>query len=180
MYIAPIRIHEFGTKCADLQNVLQPKTLSILIHTCPAWLVDWISNKEQAIYVVKSNIGLCTCFPSGIIRQPSPPHITPPFLAAVSEGDKLFPSSLEPESFKSFFQFSSPPREKGLSFIKKNWPHKNCLVWICNFCPLHRSIIRVHFHVLHINSSQCSLQNCLWEIIKLFTLESAKIFWPFV
>ncbi|KAB5579286.1 hypothetical protein PHYPO_G00193360 [Pangasianodon hypophthalmus] len=58
-------------------------------------------------------------FPSGIIRQRSP-HTTPPFLAVGPEGDKLFHSVLEPESFKSFFQFSSPPREKGHSFIKKN------------------------------------------------------------
>ncbi|KAI5609889.1 E3 ubiquitin-protein ligase CCNB1IP1 [Silurus asotus] len=63
--------------------------------------------------------GLNHLFPSGIIRQRSP-HSTPPFIAAGPEGDKLFPSFLEPESFKSFFQFSSPPREKGHSFIKKN------------------------------------------------------------
>ncbi|XP_053360644.1 E3 ubiquitin-protein ligase CCNB1IP1 isoform X2 [Clarias gariepinus] len=41
-------------------------------------------------------------FPSGIIRQRSP-HSTPPFLGVGPEGDKLFPSFKEPESFKSFF-----------------------------------------------------------------------------
>ncbi|XP_062849326.1 E3 ubiquitin-protein ligase CCNB1IP1 isoform X2 [Trichomycterus rosablanca] len=56
-------------------------------------------------------------FPPGLVRQRSP-HGSPPFLALGQEGDKLF-HSLEPESFKTFFQFSSP-REKSHSFVKKN------------------------------------------------------------
>uniref|UniRef100_A0A3B1J3W4 Alpha-mannosidase n=1 Tax=Astyanax mexicanus TaxID=7994 RepID=A0A3B1J3W4_ASTMX len=48
-------------------------------------------------------------FATGLVRQHSP-HGSPPFLSVGSEGDRLF--SVEPESFKSFFQFNSSPRDK--------------------------------------------------------------------
>ncbi|XP_022534154.1 E3 ubiquitin-protein ligase CCNB1IP1 isoform X2 [Astyanax mexicanus] len=56
-------------------------------------------------------------FATGLVRQHSP-HGSPPFLSVGSEGDRLF--SVEPESFKSFFQFNSSPRDKSNSFMKKN------------------------------------------------------------
>ncbi|XP_066536959.1 E3 ubiquitin-protein ligase CCNB1IP1 isoform X2 [Hoplias malabaricus] len=61
--------------------------------------------------------GLHQAFSAGLAEHHSL-HGSPPFLAVGPEGDRPF--TLEPENFKSFLQFSSPAREKGHSFIKKN------------------------------------------------------------
>ncbi|XP_030636762.1 E3 ubiquitin-protein ligase CCNB1IP1 [Chanos chanos] len=57
-------------------------------------------------------------FSTGAVTQPSP-SCTPQFLGGGSEGDRIF-SSLEPEGVKTFFQFSSPARDRGHSLTKKN------------------------------------------------------------
>uniref|UniRef100_A0A673HDR1 E3 ubiquitin-protein ligase CCNB1IP1-like n=1 Tax=Sinocyclocheilus rhinocerous TaxID=307959 RepID=A0A673HDR1_9TELE len=49
---------------------------------------------------------------SGLVK----PHSSPSFLAP--EGDRFF--SLGPENAKTFFQFSTPTRDRAQSFIKKN------------------------------------------------------------
>ncbi|XP_046870038.1 E3 ubiquitin-protein ligase CCNB1IP1 [Hypomesus transpacificus] len=58
-------------------------------------------------------------FTSGMVRQPSP-RGSPSFLGMGPEGDSRLFSSLEPEGARTFFQFSSPARERGRCFIKKH------------------------------------------------------------
>ncbi|KAM6949023.1 E3 ubiquitin-protein ligase CCNB1IP1 [Aplochiton taeniatus] len=57
-------------------------------------------------------------FTGGVVRHASPQG-TPPFLGTGPEGDTFF-SSLEPDGAKTFFQFSSPARDRGRSFFKKH------------------------------------------------------------
>ncbi|XP_073692759.1 E3 ubiquitin-protein ligase CCNB1IP1-like [Garra rufa] len=54
-------------------------------------------------------------FTSGLVKQRSP-HSSPTFLGP--DSDRFF--SLGPENAKTFFQFSTPIRERTQSFIKKN------------------------------------------------------------
>ncbi|XP_010899001.1 E3 ubiquitin-protein ligase CCNB1IP1 isoform X2 [Esox lucius] len=58
-------------------------------------------------------------FTTGVIRQPSP-RGSPSFLATGPDGDSRLFSSLEPDTGgKTFFQFSSPARDKGRTLFKK-------------------------------------------------------------
>ncbi|KAF4089215.1 hypothetical protein AMELA_G00063460 [Ameiurus melas] len=110
------RLEEYKRKYSEVSELLvkrnrQYQKLQGLFETLTQRTME-ASDKDglnQAVHV----------FPSGVIRQRSA-HTTPPFLAVGPESDQLFPSFVEPESFKSFFQFSSPLREKGHSFLKKN------------------------------------------------------------
>ncbi|XP_067257516.1 E3 ubiquitin-protein ligase CCNB1IP1 [Chanodichthys erythropterus] len=54
-------------------------------------------------------------FPTGLVKQRSP-HSSPSFLGP--EVDRFF--SLGPDNTKTFFQFSTPTRDRTHSFIKKN------------------------------------------------------------
>ncbi|XP_071765243.1 E3 ubiquitin-protein ligase CCNB1IP1 [Centroberyx gerrardi] len=58
-------------------------------------------------------------FNTGVARQASP-RGSPQFLSAGPEGDGRFFSCLEPDGAKTFFQFSSPSRDRGRPFIKKH------------------------------------------------------------
>ncbi|XP_071374415.1 E3 ubiquitin-protein ligase CCNB1IP1 [Centroberyx affinis] len=58
-------------------------------------------------------------FNTGVARQASPQG-SPQFLSAGPEGDGRFFSCLEPDGAKTFFQFSSPSRDRGRPFIKKH------------------------------------------------------------
>ncbi|XP_010740027.2 E3 ubiquitin-protein ligase CCNB1IP1 [Larimichthys crocea] len=51
--------------------------------------------------------------------QPSTPQRSPQFLSVGHDGDSRFFSCLEADGAKTFFQFSSPARERGRPFIRK-------------------------------------------------------------
>ncbi|XP_064795105.1 E3 ubiquitin-protein ligase CCNB1IP1 [Oncorhynchus masou masou] len=58
-------------------------------------------------------------FNTGVVRQPSP-RGSPHFLGMGPEGDSRLFSSLEPDAgAKTFFQFSSPARDRGRALLKK-------------------------------------------------------------
>nr|XP_040037411.1 E3 ubiquitin-protein ligase CCNB1IP1 [Gasterosteus aculeatus aculeatus]XP_040037412.1 E3 ubiquitin-protein ligase CCNB1IP1 [Gasterosteus aculeatus aculeatus] len=61
---------------------------------------------------------ITACHP-GVPRQETP-HGSPPFLSAGHDGESRFFSCVEPDGAKNFFQFSSPARERGRSFMKKH------------------------------------------------------------
>ncbi|XP_049424368.1 E3 ubiquitin-protein ligase CCNB1IP1 [Epinephelus fuscoguttatus] len=52
--------------------------------------------------------------------QQATPQRSPQFLSLGPDGDSRFFSCLEPDGAKTFFQFSSPARERGRPFIKKH------------------------------------------------------------
>ncbi|TNN71957.1 E3 ubiquitin-protein ligase CCNB1IP1 [Liparis tanakae] len=58
-------------------------------------------------------------FNAGVARHATPQR-SPQFLPAGHEGDSRFFSCLEADGAKSFFQFSSPPRERDRPFMKKH------------------------------------------------------------
>eukprot|EP00064_Thunnus_orientalis_P016002 superscaffoldBa00003083_g16065 len=58
------------------------------------------------------------CHP-GVARQATPQR-SPQFLSVSHDGDSRFFSCLEADGAKTFFQFSSPARDKGRAFIKKH------------------------------------------------------------
>uniref|UniRef100_A0A3Q4IAZ0 Cyclin B1 interacting protein 1 n=1 Tax=Neolamprologus brichardi TaxID=32507 RepID=A0A3Q4IAZ0_NEOBR len=58
-------------------------------------------------------------FHSGVARHATPQR-SPPFLSLGPEGDSRFLSALEADGGKTFFQFSSPGRDKCRPFIRKH------------------------------------------------------------
>ncbi|XP_039996451.1 E3 ubiquitin-protein ligase CCNB1IP1 [Xiphias gladius] len=58
-------------------------------------------------------------FSTGLARQATPQR-SPQFLSMGPDVDNRFFSCLEADGAKTFFQFSSPAREKGQSFIRKH------------------------------------------------------------
>ncbi|XP_050972035.1 E3 ubiquitin-protein ligase CCNB1IP1 [Labeo rohita] len=89
------RLNERNRQYQKLQGLLD----SLRMHTLGTGEKDPISHP----------------FSTGLIKQRSP-HSSPSFLAP--EGDRFF--SLGPENAKTFFQFSTPTRDRTQSFIKKN------------------------------------------------------------
>lgn len=57
------------------------------------------------------------CHPGGALQ--ATPQRSPQFFSAGHDGDSRFFSCLEADGAKSFFQFSSPTKESGPRFIKK-------------------------------------------------------------
>ncbi|KAL7875929.1 hypothetical protein AOLI_G00108920 [Acnodon oligacanthus] len=108
------RVEEYKRKYSEVSELLTKKNRqyqklqglfeALRLRTMPPVERDGLHHASQA-------------FTTGLVRQRSP-QSSAPFLALGPEVDRLF--SLEPESFKSFFQFNSPPREKSHSFIKKH------------------------------------------------------------
>ncbi|CAK6952964.1 E3 ubiquitin-protein ligase CCNB1IP1 [Scomber scombrus] len=58
-------------------------------------------------------------FSTGVVRQATPQK-SPQFLSVNHAGDSRFFSCLEADGAKTFFQFSSPTRDKGRAFTKKH------------------------------------------------------------
>lgn len=58
------------------------------------------------------------CHP-GVTRQATPQR-SPQFLSMSHDGESRFFSCLEADGAKTFFQFSSPARERGRPMIKKH------------------------------------------------------------
>ncbi|XP_059363314.1 E3 ubiquitin-protein ligase CCNB1IP1-like isoform X1 [Carassius carassius] len=89
------RLNEQNRQYQKLQGLLD----SLRMHTLGTREKDPISHS----------------FTTGLVK-PRSPHSSPSFLG--SEGDRFF--SLGPENNKTFFQFSTPTRDRTQTFIKKN------------------------------------------------------------
>lgn len=74
----------------------------------------------------------CVCH-SGVARHATPQR-SPPFLSLGPEGDSRFLSALEADGGKTFFQFSSPGRDKCRPFIRKHWEQHSAVIHVTLLC----------------------------------------------
>lgn len=70
---------------------------------------------------------------SGVARHVTPQR-SPPFLSLGPEGDSRFLSVLEADGGKTFFQFSSPGRDKCRPFIRKHWEQQSAVIHVTLLC----------------------------------------------
>lgn len=107
--------------------------------------------REFDVFTMKDIHQPPVCRP-GVARQVSPRE-SPQFVSVGPDGDRRFFSCLEPEGAMTFFQLSSPGRDKGRPSIKKHWDKQSCfrLLGFVTKCSTNRS------HQLKTSSAKCQL-----------------------